>query len=294
MKRPKIPGPACPALLMLAVMTHGTSAAMLGDVESWKQDGNAVTLVCGKPVVRLEFWADDVVRVTMSPEGKFNPASKHDVPLALEGCYGTPPAIEVTDGDALRMATKRMTVRVDKKPFRLHFLREDGTTLITRNPEQPTIDTELTAYFDPDAAGAEEHLFGAGEKAKDGCDLRGRSFVCYDHWGNGCPAPFVMSTAGYGLFVNSALGEQIEFDLPNGGKPFSLSVGKERDGVPSRIFAGKESEQDLDFFLLYGPGFEHIIDRLSQAGRRFHLHGRSPRARARCSNCARSGRPMIP
>jgi len=45
------------------------SADMLGAVQSWKQDGNAITFVCGKPIVRLEFWADDVVRVTAAGTG---------------------------------------------------------------------------------------------------------------------------------------------------------------------------------------------------------------------------------
>lgn len=261
MNRTRILGHAWLAFLIFAVMTHVASAAMLGDVESWKQDGSAVTLVCGKPVVRIEFWADDVVRVTMSPDGKMEPKSHHDVQLALAGCFGAPPTIRVTDGDSLRIATQRMTVQVDKKPFRLHFLREDGTTLITRNPAGGTLDTNLAAFFEPDAAGIREHLFGAGEKAKDGCNLRGKRFVFYDHWGHGCPAPFVMSTAGYGLFINSMIGEQIEFDLSDAGKPFSFSVGKEREGLP--FFVGKEKEDDLDFFLLYGPGFEHLIDCLT-------------------------------
>jgi fructan beta-fructosidase len=86
MNQSKILRQACQALLIFAVMPHAASAAMLGDVESWKQDGNTVTLMCGKPVVRLEFWADDVVRVTMSPDGRMEPKSHHDVPLALAGC----------------------------------------------------------------------------------------------------------------------------------------------------------------------------------------------------------------
>ena len=69
------------ACLMLAVANHHASAAMLGEVQSWKQDGKAVTFVCGKSLVRLEFWADDVVRVTLLSGGKSNPGSKHDVLL---------------------------------------------------------------------------------------------------------------------------------------------------------------------------------------------------------------------
>jgi alpha-glucosidase len=262
MKYHIIPALAFSAGLMLAAMNHHASAAMLGEVQSWKQDGNAVTFVCGKPSVRLQFWADDVVRVTLLSGAKSDTGGKHDVPLVLEGCYGAPPSIRVTDGDSVRIATKCLTVCVDKKPFRLHFLRADGKTVITRNPAGATLDTDLAAFFEPDAAGSKEHMFGAGEKSKDGCDLRGKRFICYDHWGSGCPAPFVMSTAGYALFVNSALGEQIEFDLRADGKPLSLSVGGEGD-VPSRIVRGKETEKDLDFFLLYGPGFDRLIDRFT-------------------------------
>lgn len=221
---------------MLAAMNQHAAAAMLDEVQSWKQDGNAVTFVCGKPSVRLQFWADDVVRVTLLSGAKSDQGSKHDVPLILEGCYGAPPSITVTDGASVRIATQRLTVCVDKKPFRLQFLQADGKTLIARNPTGSTLDTDLAAFFEPDAAGAKEHLFGAGEKSKDGCDLRGKSFICYDHWGSGCPAPFVMSTAGYALFVNSALGEQIEFDLRGDDKPFSISVGGAGD-VPSRMVA---------------------------------------------------------
>ena len=161
--------------IILGIQHQKASAGMLGDVQSWKQDGNAVTFVFGKPSVRLQFWADDVVRVTLLSGAKSDSGSKHDVALALEGCYGTSPALTVTDGDAVQMATKRLTVRMDKKPFRLHFLQEDGKTLITRNPERATLDTDLAAFFEPDVAGAKEHLFGAGEKAKDGCDLRGKT-----------------------------------------------------------------------------------------------------------------------
>ena len=254
---------ALSAFLILAVANRNANAEILGDVQSWKQEGTAVILACGKPVVRIEFWADDVVRVTMTPAGKFTGISKHDVPLALDGCYGTPPFIKITDGDSVRIATTRMTVRVDKKPLRLQFLREDGVTLITRNPEHSTLDTDLTVFLEPDVSGAKEHLFGAGEKSKDGCDLRGRRFVCYDHWGGGCPAPFVMSTAGYGLFVNSLLGEQTVFDLRGDDKPFAFSAGQERENTPSRLVIGKEIEQDLDYFLLYGPGFDHLIDRFT-------------------------------
>lgn len=131
------------ACLMLAVANHHASAAMLGEVQSWKQDGKAVTFVCGKSLVRLEFWADDVVRVTLLSGGKSNPGSKHDVLLALEGCYGAPPALSITDGEAVRIATQRLTVRVDKQSFRLHFLKPDGKTPITRNPERATLDTDL-------------------------------------------------------------------------------------------------------------------------------------------------------
>jgi len=78
-------------------------------------------LRCGKSSVRLQFWADDVVRVTLLSGAKSDPGGRHDVPLALDGCYGAPPSINVTDGDSVRIASKRLTVRVDKKPFRLHF-----------------------------------------------------------------------------------------------------------------------------------------------------------------------------
>lgn len=104
-----------------------------------------MTFVCGKPVVRIEFWADDVVRVTLTPGGKFSERSKHDVPLALDGCYGAPPAVNITDGDFVRLTTARVPVRVDKKPFRLHFLEADGGKLITRNPEGSTLESPAEA-----------------------------------------------------------------------------------------------------------------------------------------------------
>ena len=56
-------------------------------------------------------------------------------------------------------------------------------------------------------------------------------------------------------------GEQIKFDLPNDGKPFSFSVGKAREEVPFRV--GREKDENLDFFFLYGPGLERIIDLLT-------------------------------
>jgi len=51
---------------------------------------------------------------------------------------------------------------------------------------------------------------------------------------------------------------------PAGGdKPFAFSAERSGENTPSRLVIGKEREQDLDFFLLYGPGFDHIIDRFT-------------------------------
>ncbi len=249
------------ALLVSGFLALKAPAAMLGNVETWEKEGNTVVFHCGGPVVELQFRAVDVVQVRMSPDEKFKHRSRHNEQMVLRDCYKNPPAIKVKNAEAVEIATERLVIRVDKTPFRLHFLQSDGQTPITRNPRGKTLDTDLTVYFEPDVAVQTERLFGAGEKAGRSCELRGKSFVCYDHWGHGAPAPWFMSTAGYGIFVNSLLGSQIKFNLAEKSENFSLSVGSIRKSVPYHVTS--KTAEDLEFFFIYGPSFQHMIDSLT-------------------------------
>jgi hypothetical protein len=53
----------------LVSMTSLAPAAMLGDVQSWQQDGNTVTFACGKPLVPAYDETTGILRVSFPDTG---------------------------------------------------------------------------------------------------------------------------------------------------------------------------------------------------------------------------------
>jgi len=193
------------------------------------------------PVVRVGFVAPGVVRVRVSPDGSFPPAAMNRYGFIREP--RNPPATEVREaGQAAELTTDEMAVRIDRKSGRLTFLAAGRT--LTKEAFNPEV-SGSGGFRLGLRCGNDEEFFGLGDQTRAAVALRGRkadlhvtNVSCY------IPIPFFMSTAGYGVLVNTTY--RLGFDLA-ASKPDRAQIASN---------GGR-----LDYYLIRGRSLPEILDR---------------------------------
>lgn len=235
--------------LGVALVAYSSCAEVVGNVTGYTNQGHSVTVACGLPKVRIDFWADDVVRVWLSPDGSFSYYGGADDSYMIQPGlkqFTGPTQFQVTDAGAyIRIQSSRMTLRVQKTPFGLEFYQADNQTLITSTPPGQCVDTDVKAYLKRDASGQLEHFFGLqfSSAPVTTLDRRGDTVSLEDRNGNGWPAPFMMSSAGYGLFFHNEDGAHTRFALT--------------DPI---VIENTATNGQMDLFFMYGPEFKHLLN----------------------------------
>jgi alpha-glucosidase (family GH31 glycosyl hydrolase) len=111
------------------------------------------------------------------------------------------------------------------------------------DPQKTGAGFGLTVRLQPN-----ERFYGLGTGSKQHIQLRGQAiynWVSYMH--NEQPVPFVMSSAGWGLFINTSWRHYVD-------------IGK---SDPNQMLVWGP-EGDLDFFLIIGSGLPEVLDRYTQ------------------------------
>ena len=237
------------ALLVFAVVIGSATsirAVVLGDVTRVERDDRTVTVHCGAPAVRFEVWNDSVIRVWLSGTGQIPSGDSADTHMIRPGrtAFKGPRTLRVDDAtDCATLRTEALTVVIAKRPFGLRFLKADGVSLLAATPQGLSLDTDIRAAFKRDACGREEHFFGLQCQNATTLDQREKTVRLEDQNGDGWPAPFVMSTAGYALFFNSEESKDTLFSLA--------------DPV---VIENTAKQGPLDLFFFYGPDFRRLLD----------------------------------
>jgi alpha-glucosidase len=232
-------------LLLAILLPCSLHAAMVGNVTGYNQNKNTITVSCDKAKVQIQVWDDDIIRVWLSEDGKFdyyNSYNQYMIQPGLDHLSG-PESLIVTDVGYLKIQTSKVTVRVNKKPFRLSFYQRDNKTLITQNPESKSLDTSFKAYFDRDAAGTVEHFYGLPQAPGKDIDQRDATVTMDEGNGWGWAVPFFMSSSGYGIFFHNEYGSENTLTM---GDPI--------------VIENTGSKGQLDLFFIYGPDLKDVLD----------------------------------
>ncbi len=232
-------------ILLLLLLPCSMRAAMLGDVTGYSENGNTITVSCGGAKVQIQIWDDDIIRVYLSADGKFDYYNLYNQYMIQPGLdnFSGPESLSVTDVGYIKIQTAKVTVRVNKTPFSLSFYQRDNKTLITQNPEGKTLDTRLIAYFDRDAAGTVEHFYGLPQGPGKNIDQRDAAITMDEGNGWGWTIPFFMSSTGYGIFFHNEYGSENKFTM---GDPV--------------VIENTGSKGQLDLFFIYGPDLKDVLD----------------------------------
>ncbi|GAA2886531.1 NPCBM/NEW2 domain-containing protein [Microbacterium esteraromaticum] len=202
---PITPDPASPEV---AVDADGTTVGAITAVE---KDGAAVTLVAENGAMRVTFLENGTFRLEADPSGSFtdpantpqdDPARTADIVVGADSFDGAD--ITVTEGERIRIASKTVTVEVDRATGAVSAARADGTAIFSESaPISFGAKTATQHLTDVDG----EQILGGG--MQNGRSIHTESVInvarSYDWDDDGYPnaVPYYMSSKGYGVLRNT-------------------------------------------------------------------------------------------
>jgi alpha-glucosidase len=199
------------ATLTAVAVPAAAHATTVGNVTGFTGTGNSYTVTVGSAKVQITFARDDIFRLWLAPTGSFtNPAGSK---LAVRTNFGTVNVTSTDNTSYYRLATSAVSLRVYKTPLRFELYRSDNSTLIWSETTGLTWDTAQTSQNL--SRGADEQFYGAGLRLGQWA-LRDKVVpIAKDNrWNendNASPAPFYLSTKGYGVMRNTWAPGQYDF-----------------------------------------------------------------------------------
>ncbi len=215
----------------------------------------------GEIMVEIVFWAPGIFRVRFAEHLLPGEEPAFPPPQARMLCGAPLPEVPLTvasSAEALEVSTGTIRLRIEKAPFHLQAFGPEGhlfwqqrrNDLFTGDIFETAVAEHdgRTACFEAFTLEAQEEIFGLGERF----DYVARRGKAVDFWnkdaiGTTSPrtyinVPFLFSTRGYGLFMNSSCRTQWEI-----GTRDSSALG----------FAVEDDA--LDYFIIYGPTPAEIL-----------------------------------
>ena len=214
----------------------------LGDVTAFDVKDNVATVGAGPDQVRIIFYRDDIFRIWLGPDGAFTEAQPTPTDAQIVVFNG--PAIPFTSRDAgeyYRIDTKSLVLRVYKRPLRFAMFDQTNSTVIWQETKPITYGPSTVQTL---RRGDNENFYGGG--MQNGYfshrDTSVNIRLNTRGWNDGAtpnPAPFYMSTAGYGVYRNTMMPGRYDFL-----SPMVLS----------------HDEPRFDAYYFYGPSLKTILD----------------------------------
>ena len=231
------------------VFTHETALHQFADSEER-----------GEVYLQIVFWSPTIFRVRFAAHPLRDEVAAFPPPEArmLVGEAAEVPLQVLDMADALAVSTGAVCVRIEREPFHIKATTPEGHLFWEQRRNDlftaDIFDTAVavhegrTACFESFALAAQEEIYGLGERF-DHVARRGKAvdFWNKDAIGTSNPrtyinVPFLFSTRGYGLFVNSTCRTQWEI-----GTREAATLG----------FAVEDDE--LNYFIIYGPTPAEIL-----------------------------------
>ncbi|WP_394827119.1 TIM-barrel domain-containing protein [Pendulispora albinea] len=214
-------------------------ATTLGNLTAFSPSGSTFTLSAGADKVRIRFLQPDVFRMELAPGGTFTDPVAGKVLQRTD--FGQVPVTHADAGDYYRIESDALVLRAYKKPLTFALYKKDNATLLWR--EQSGLSWDDQGTQQKLVRGADEQFYGGGLRlgawALRDLTVPIKVFNSWKEGENASPAPFYMSTAGYGVVRNTWTAGSYQF-----GATVSTRHGEKRfDAV---YFAAGHPKEVLD------------------------------------------------
>lgn len=189
----------------------------LGDVTAFDVKDNVATVSAGADQVRVIFYRNDIVRLWLGPDGQFTDAQPNPADAQIVVYRGAPIAFASRDaGDYYRVESPTVVLRVYKRPLRFAMFDKNNATVIWQEAKPITYGPATVQTL---RRGDNENFYGGG--MQNGYfshrDTSVNIRLNTRGWSDGAtpnPAPFYMSTGGYGVFRNTMAPGKYDFLSP--------------------------------------------------------------------------------
>jgi alpha-glucosidase len=234
----------------------------LGNLSSFEKQRDGIEIRAQRGRVRISVLSPAVVRVRYSLQNQF--LERQSFAVLANAFQGNTPRWQVEDSaNEVSLNTGLLTVRVNKSPLRIAFVRADGAVVSEDLPASPPAfnGTQFKVWK---TMPEDEHYFGLGDKSGP-MDHRNLAFTMWNTdafgWQESTDPlykdiPFIFAFrngASYGLFLDNTYRSSFDF-------------GKERGDAYS---FGSEGG-DLDYYYIDGPEPKRVVEQFTQ------LIGRTP------------------
>jgi alpha-glucosidase (family GH31 glycosyl hydrolase) len=214
----------------------------LGEVTNFEVKDDVFNIAAGTDRVRVIFYRDDIFRIWVGPDGSFTEAQPAAEDAQIVIFKGAPISVSWRDaGQYYRLESKECVLRVNKRPLQFALFDKDNAVVIWQETRPLTYGPATIQTL---GRGENENFYGGG--MQNGYfshrDTSVNIRLNTRGWGDGAtpnPAPFYMSTAGYGAFRNTMAPGKYDFL-----SPLSLS----------------HDEPRFDCYYFYGPSLKKILD----------------------------------
>lgn len=178
----------------------------LGNIADFSQAGDTFTIkTSSQVVVQIQILQSNLFRIWAGPNDSLVGEGSFSAPIVLSQTYLPVNAQLQTEGKTRIITTGDFALVVNHSPLMFELYRPDRTTLIWR--ELRPLHLSETGSYQTLSSIPEERFFGGGQQ-NGSFEFKGRIMeVSYgDGWEEGDrpnPAPFYMSSLGYGVLRNT-------------------------------------------------------------------------------------------
>jgi alpha-glucosidase len=223
-------------------------ASYVQNLTAFNQHANETDLAANQCKFKVIFYQDNIFRIWMAPDGEFTNPAGDDI---VTSYASKNPVIVSTDkGAYYQIKSKSCIVRVYKTPLRFAMYDVTDKKVIWEESKPISYGAKTVQSM---GRQTDEYFYGGGMQngyfSHRGTNILIEKGGGWDNGGRPNPAPFYMSTAGYGAFRNT----------------FDVGAYSFKDTLKF-----SHNENRFDCFYFYGPALKEILNGYTQTtGRPF-------------------------
>lgn len=204
---------------------------------------------------KLIFYTDDIFRFWVAPDGEFtNPTGNA---IVTDYSIKNPTVRVKNHHDYYLFTTKKCAIRVYKKPMRIALYDKANKKRFFEEKKPLRFGNKTSQLL---LRSSDEHFYGGGMQ-HGSIDHTGTDIdievTGWDDKQSSNPAPFYISSYGYGVFRNTFKPGKYYFSE-------TTKSDKKIDGLTVKVSTGESKlmhkENRFDAFYFVGPSLKHILD----------------------------------
>lgn len=179
-----------------------SGAYELGGITGFAPVDGGYEITCNRAKVRVLFPREDIFRIWMAYDGEFSSPAGNDIVVSLPAKAAQ---VFKSDNDGYYLfKTDKMALRAYKNPLRFALYRADNQTLVWEEAKGMTYGEQTVEYI---KRGNDEFYYGGGMQngrfSHRGKTIKMNIDYNWEDGGNPNPAPFFMSSKGWGALRNT-------------------------------------------------------------------------------------------